>query len=178
MESSLVVRQAGPEDRATVARLTLLAYREYATSMEPDAWAALEAAVHASLADDAGVTRLVAVQDGAIVGSAALYAPQFAAYGDLASPAAWPEVRLVAVAPEARGRGVARALVEECIRRARAAGATAVGLHTSRSMRAALRLYERMGFVRDPEHDFQPPGAELVEGYLLRLDDLAPHPEP
>ena len=55
MESSLVVREAGPEDRATVARLTLLAYREYATSMEPDAWAALEAAVHASLADDAGV---------------------------------------------------------------------------------------------------------------------------
>jgi hypothetical protein len=38
-------------------------------------------------------------------------------------------------------------------------------------MRAAVRLYERMGFVRDPEHDFQPPGAELVEGYLLRLDD-------
>jgi hypothetical protein len=41
-------------------------------------------------------------------------------------------------------------------------------------MRAALRLYERMGFVRDPERDFQPPGAELVEGFLLRLDDVAP----
>jgi len=41
-------------------------------------------------------------------------------------------------------------------------------------MRAALRLYERMGFVRDPERDFQPPGAELVEGYLLRFDDAAP----
>ncbi|HEU4723401.1 MAG TPA: GNAT family N-acetyltransferase [Gemmatimonadaceae bacterium] len=178
MESSLLVREARPDDRATIAGLTVLAYGEYATSMEPDAWTALERAVHASLADEAGVTRLVAIEDGVIVGSAALYAPQAAAYGDLASPAAWPEVRLVAVAPEARGRGVARALVEECIRRARAAGAAAVGLHTSRSMRAALRLYERMGFVRDPAHDFQPPGAELVEGYLLRLDDLAPHPEP
>jgi ribosomal protein S18 acetylase RimI-like enzyme len=50
-----------------------------------------------------------------------------------------------------------------------------LGLHTSRSMRAAVRLYERMGFVRDPEHDFHPPGAELVEGYLLRLNDPAPH---
>lgn len=178
MPTSLVLREAGPDDRAAIAQLTLLAYGEYSTSMAPDAWAALEAAVRVSLADDAGVTRVVAIERGVIVGSAALYAPQAAAYGDLASPAPWPEVRLVAVAPAARGRGVARALVEECIRRARAAGATTVGLHTSRSMRAALRLYERMGFVRDPEHDFQPPGAELVEGYLLRLDDLAPHPEP
>ena len=43
-------------------------------------------------------------------------------------------------------------------------------------MRAALRLYQRMGFVRDPEHDFQPPGAELVEGYLLRLDQASESP--
>ena len=178
MDSSLVVREARPDERAAIARLTVLAYGEYATLMEPGAWAALEGAVQVSLADDAGVTRFVAVDDGVIVGSAALYAPRAAAYGSLASPAAWPEVRLVAVAPEARGRGVARALVEECIRRARAAGATTIGLHTSRSMAAALRLYQRMGFVRDPEHDFQPPGAELVEGYRLRLDDPAPHPEP
>ena len=70
------------------------------------------------------------------------------------------------------------ALVDECVRRARATGASVLGLHTSRSMRAAMRLYERMGFVRDPEHDFQPPGAELVEGYLLRLNDPASEPEP
>src|SRR5690349_4807658 len=139
--------------------------------MEPPAWSALDAAVRASLVDDTGVTRIVAELDGTIVGSAALYAPEAAAYGDLAALAPWPEVRLVAVDPKARGRGVARALVDECIRRARASGATAVGLHSSRSMRAALRLYERMGFVRDPERDFQPPGAELVEGYLLRLDE-------
>jgi ribosomal protein S18 acetylase RimI-like enzyme len=86
-------------------------------------------------------------------------------------------VRLVAVTPDLRGRGIARALVDECIRRARASGATALGLHSSRSMRAAVRLYERIGFVRDPERDFQPPGAELVEGYLLRLDGSAPHQE-
>ncbi|HEY6829431.1 MAG TPA: GNAT family N-acetyltransferase, partial [Gemmatimonadaceae bacterium] len=76
---------------------------------------------------------------------------------------------LVAVAPEARGRGIARALVEECIRRARVQGAKEVGLHTSRSMRAAMAMYADLGFVRAPERDFQPPGAELVEGYRLRL---------
>jgi GNAT superfamily N-acetyltransferase len=171
------IRAALPRDRDAIARLTRAANSEYAHVMEPSAWAALEQAIEASLLNDAGVTRLVAELDGEIVGSAALYAPDSAAYGSLASASAWPEVRLVAVAPSARGRGVARALVEECIRLARASGASVLGLHTSRSMRAAMRLYEAMGFVRDPEHDFQPPGAELVEGYLLRLDDPAPHQE-
>jgi ribosomal protein S18 acetylase RimI-like enzyme len=171
--SAPIVRTATPADRGIIARLTLAAYREYASVMEPAAWSALDGAVRASLTDDTGVTRLVAELDATIVGSAALYAPDSAAYGDLAALAPWPEVRLVAVDPKARGRGVARALVDECIRRARASGATAIGLHSSQSMRTALRLYARMGFVRDPERDFQPPGAELVEGYLLRLDDVA-----
>jgi hypothetical protein len=56
-------------------------------------------------------------------------------------------------------------------------GHTELGLHTSRSMRDALRLYERMGFVRDTAQDFQPPGAELVEGYRLSLADPAPSSE-
>jgi ribosomal protein S18 acetylase RimI-like enzyme len=60
-------------------------------------------------------------------------------------------------------------LVEECIRRARSQGANEVGLHTSGSMRAAMAMYARLGFVRASERDFQPPGAELVEGYRLRL---------
>lgn len=171
------IRTARPDEREIIAHLTREAYGEYAHVMAPSAWAALEAAIESSLANDTNVTRLVAELDGAIVGSAALYAPDAAAYGDLASATPWPEVRLVAVAPSARGRGVARALVEECIRRARTSGATVIGLHTSRSMRAAMRLYERLGFIRDPEHDFHPPGAELVEGYLLRLDDPAPHQE-
>jgi ribosomal protein S18 acetylase RimI-like enzyme len=103
-----------------------------------------------------------------------LFPPAADAYGGLADEVPWPELRLLAVAPEARGLGVGQLLVDECVIRARRAGAAALGLHTSRSMRAAKRMYERMGFVRVPEHDFQPPGAELVEGYALRLDERAP----
>jgi GNAT superfamily N-acetyltransferase len=175
--SAPTVRAARPADRDAIVRITHAAYAEHAVVMAPSAWQALAQAIDVSLGDDTNVTRLVAELDGEIVGSAALYAPNSAAYGSLASASSWPEVRLVAVHPSARGRGVARALVLECARRAKAAGARVLGLHTSRSMRAAMRLYQRMGFVRDPDHDFQPPGAELVEGYLLRLDDAASHPE-
>jgi ribosomal protein S18 acetylase RimI-like enzyme len=61
------------------------------------------------------------------------------------------------------------ALVRECVRRARRAGARELGLHTSASMRAAIHMYERMGFRRAPAFDFQPPGAELVTAYRLDL---------
>jgi hypothetical protein len=32
-------------------------------------------------------------------------------------------------------------------------------------------MYQRMGFVRVPEYDFQPSGAELVKAYRRSLTD-------
>jgi ribosomal protein S18 acetylase RimI-like enzyme len=164
------LRGARDQDSPAVAALTLQAYGEYAETMDPEAWAGLEGAVRAALAsEDPTVQRIVAERGGEIIGSVMLYPPAANAYGDLADAASWPELRLLAVAPAARGHGVGKALVEECVRRARAMGATELGLHTSHSMEIAMGMYERMGFVRAPEHDFQPPGAELVKGYRLPL---------
>ena len=168
--SVTTIRTATAGERAEIRELTLRAYREYAEIMSPASWRGLSQALDDALASDEPVERIVADDDGRIVGSAMLYPPETDAYGALVSASAAPEIRLVAVAPEARGRGIAKALVEECIRRARAQGAGEVGLHTSRSMRAAMAMYANLGFVRAPDRDFQPPDAELVEGYRLRLD--------
>jgi ribosomal protein S18 acetylase RimI-like enzyme len=78
-------------------------------------------------------------------------------------------VRLLAVGPAGRGRGLGRRLMEECIRRSRAAGAPALTLHTTDMMRVAMGLYERMGFARAPELDFAPAPDVVVKGYRLRL---------
>ncbi|HEX8696780.1 MAG TPA: GNAT family N-acetyltransferase [Longimicrobium sp.] len=166
----VVVRDARDDERDAVRELTLRAYAEYAGVMEPSAWAGLERSVRSALDSEAGAERIVAEHRGALVGSVMLFPPAAATYGGGAKPAGWPELRLLAVAPEARGLGVGRALVDECVRRARAAGAAELGLHTSKSMRAAIRMYERMGFVRAPEYDFRPEGAELVTAYRLPLD--------
>src|SRR5206468_10092628 len=106
---------------------------DYATLMAPDSWAGLSAAVEAALVSNDPIQRIVADDEGTLIGSVLLYPPSVQAYGDLAGAARNPELRLLAVAPEARGRGVGRALVEECVRRARREGAAALGLHTSRS---------------------------------------------
>lgn len=167
--ADVVVRDARPDERDAIAALTLRVYEEYATIMAPGAWAGLRDAVREALAADAPADRIVAERARRVVGSVMLFPPAVDAYGALAASAPWPELRLLAVDPVERGRGTGQRLVEECIRRARASGATALGLHTSRSMAAAMRMYRRMGFVRAPEWDFQPPGAELVEGYRLPL---------
>ena len=66
------------------------------------------------------------------------------------------EFRLLAVAPESRGRGVGGRLVRECIARASAAPhpAQRVIICTQPGMKAAQRLYERCGFQRLPSRDF------------------------
>jgi ribosomal protein S18 acetylase RimI-like enzyme len=166
----LHIRDARADERAAIRELALAAYAEFATIMTPPAWAALRQALLAGLEAEGAVERIVAEQDGVLVGSVLLYSPTTNAYGTAVAQAGWPELRLLAVAPAARGQGVGRALVEECMRRARRAGASALGLHTSESLRAAIHMYEGMGFVRAPEGDFQPSGAELVMAYRLMLD--------
>jgi predicted N-acetyltransferase YhbS len=166
--ADLTIRDARPDEREAIRALTMQAYEQYATMMEPDAWAGLAAAIQAGLnAEDS--ERIVAERGGRLLGSVILFPPAANAYPGETGPAGWPELRLLAVAPQARGAGVGQALVEECIRRARGMGAAELGLHSSRSMSAAMRMYRRMGFVRAPDQDFQPEGAELVEGYRLPL---------
>ena len=167
--ATLTVRDARTDELTAVYELTRRAYAEYAKIMDAASWTALSDAIDAGLSSDQEMERIVAVDGDTIVGSALLFPPSDDAYKGLGIRVTAPEVRLVAVDPSARGRGIARALMAECLRRARASGATEIGLHTSKSMQAAVRMYETMGFKRAPENDFQPAGAEKVVGYKLAL---------
>ena len=164
------IRDARDDERPAIRDLTLAAYAEYAEIMAPSAWAGLRQAVLSGLEAEGAVERIVAERGGTLLGSVMLYEADANAYGDASAGGGWPELRLLAVAQAARGQGVGTALVEECVRRAQRAGASTLGLHTSESLRAAIRMYERMGFVRTPEGDFQPEGAELVMAYRLSFD--------
>ena len=79
------------------------------------------------------------------------------------------ELRMLGVSPAARGRGVATALVRECIDRARRDGARRIVLSTQPEMLAAQRLYQRLGFARRPDLDWLPEPAVILLGYELVL---------
>jgi ribosomal protein S18 acetylase RimI-like enzyme len=70
---------------------------------------------------------------------------------------------MLVVGPAVRGRGTGRALVLACVERSRRDGARVLRLSTQPEMRAAHRLYERLGFARTPDHDWTPlPGVDLI----------------
>ncbi|MEU3774016.1 GNAT family N-acetyltransferase [Streptomyces sp. NPDC032472] len=111
---------------------------------------------------------LVAVQDGQVLGGVTFAAPG-SPLADVAGPHE-AEFRMLAVAPEARGKGVGEALVRACIERARALeGVTALVLSTQPAMLGAQRIYARLGFVRTPELDWSPIPALTLLTYRLEL---------
>jgi GNAT superfamily N-acetyltransferase len=164
----VVVRDARPDERAAVRALVLSAYDAYAAVLPPAAWSGYLGQAAATPDAEVPVERIVAERRGARVGSVLLSPADAPAYGGAAT-AAVPEVRLLAVAPSARGRGIGAALMAACARRARRAGVSELGLHTTDFMAAARRLYDRLGYVRAPETDFAPAPGFGVKGYRLRL---------
>jgi ribosomal protein S18 acetylase RimI-like enzyme len=75
-----------------------------------------------------------------------------------------------------RGAGIGKALVRRCIERTRDVGAETLGIHTISLLTDAVRLYERLGFVRCPEFDlravdiFPSENADEMVGLAFRLD--------
>lgn len=169
---SFVVRRVGPADHAPLRALTLAAYSEYAAQI-PAHWDAYRANILATLARPEPAEQWVAEQGSALVGGVLLYPADAGARRP-----AWPEVRLLAVAPAARNQGVGAALMHRCIGRAQEAGASALALHTSPLMRAAIRLYTHLGFQRAPELDFEPAPGLTILGYRLALPRPGAAPSP
>ena len=76
-------------------------------------------------------------------------------------------IRMLAVSDRARRRGVGLALTEAVLERARADGAVGMVLHSTPPMTAAHRLYEGLGFVREPAIDWWPEPTVECMGFRI-----------
>ena len=161
------IRDARPGELAAIGAVTLAAYGEYFPPEPWGPWIGYREDLGAVERRASESEQIVAVLEGSIVGAVAFY-PVGTDEGAQGRPADWASIRYLAVHPDARGRGIARALTEECIRRARERGSKVVGLMTGNFMAAAQKLYDSMGFVRIPELDETP--APGVVGMQYRLD--------
>ena len=156
----IVIRAAEPAEYETLGEITAQAYLQDGLLLfgESD-WYLEELRDVAKRAAAADV--LTAVADDTVLGTVT-FVPSGGPLAELARPGE-AEIRMLAVAHAARGRGVGQALVQACVERARSTGCTGVVLSTQRTMHAAHRIYERHGFVRVPERDWQPiPGHDFT----------------
>ncbi|MDM7832390.1 GNAT family N-acetyltransferase [Cellulomonas edaphi] len=102
-------------------------------------------------------TLLVATVEGTdgasvVVGTVTL-APYGTSYAEVAEPGEL-ELRMLAVAPEARRRGIAEDLVRAAMRHCVVVGARRLVLSTLDAMQTAQRVYARLGFVAQPHRDW------------------------
>lgn len=104
---------------------------------------------------------LAAVDDGHILGTVTLVT--WPNGGEVLRNPGEGEVRALAVAATARGRGIGRLLLAAVMARAAAREVRDLLLLTQPDMRAAQRLYAEAGFRRIPQRDYEyAPGHQLL----------------
>jgi GNAT superfamily N-acetyltransferase len=167
MAAGFSVRRARPQELEAVGALTENAYAvEGYLDNDHDYGETLRDAQARAAAGSV----LVAVDEAdSLLGAVAVFTrdagPDFA---EQAQPGD-AVVRMLVTAPAARGRGVGGALAQASVDLARELGCRRVRLSTQPVMTTAHRIYERLGFVRVPENDWEPVPGIVLLGYELVL---------
>jgi GNAT superfamily N-acetyltransferase len=162
-----VVREAGPDEWPEIADLTTEVYAALAPSSPPPSWTSYLGSIAATLTQPDEARRLVVDAGGWIAASVLLCPPSPGPAGRGTNP--YPELRLLAVRAACRNSGLGGRLIEACEQRARSDGYEAITLHTTSLMPTAKAMYERRGYLRAPELDFEPEPGFVVWGYRRTL---------
>lgn len=159
------VRLALPSDLRAAGTVVVDAYRAGGFLAEAEDGYAEKLADATGRARDAEL--YVAHVGGEVVGCVT-FCPNGSPWGEIARTGEG-EFRMLAVAPSAGGQGVGLALTERCLSRSRGLGYDGVVLSSLPTMKVAHRMYERLGFERAPERDWEPAPGVLLWAFELAL---------
>jgi putative acetyltransferase len=137
------LRPATNDDRAAIERPVFTALAEHGLKPDPSGTDADLHDIQASYFAGGGAFDLLLDGSGQVVGSVGLCRVSDSTC----------ELRKMYLAPEVRGCGWGRRLLEHALARASELGFRRVVLETASVLRAAIALYERYGFQRyTPDH--------------------------
>lgn len=141
-------------EREQAKELLVESYQQYETNYTNKAYFAnYLQEIKQSLYQDKVACVFIAKCQGELLGIVQLYHSSQDAYDWHGITIQAPIIRLLAVHPKARGNGIAKQLIKHSMTYSSALGAKAVYLHTTDMMADAIRLYEKIGFVRDANYE-------------------------
>lgn len=144
-----MIEPAKVSDFQAIAALNVAAYEQFSSHLADGAWSVMRQNV-SNIAERAKSSEFLVYREGGAIVASVAYGP--AGCGD---PAIFrpgmASVLLLAVHPQHRGKGLAKALTQACIVKAKQDGASSIGLFTGEIMASAHRLYKGLGFVLESE---------------------------
>jgi len=156
MVHTILIETLAEQDKEETRKVLLESYEQYQHTFEDlDDWHSYYEAIKVSLDNPHIESVLVAKSEDQILGTLQIYGSSEHAYDRPELNIQGPIIRLLGVHPEARGKGIATELLKAGLDYARAQQAPSLYLHTSDKMADAIRLYERLGFQRDFDKQFQ-----------------------
>ena len=168
----LVIRDARADEFEAIGRMMVAVYSGLdgfpRPESQPDTYKGLAGIGDEAAKPDARI--LVALEKERIAGAVVFYA-NMAAYrpgGTAPHEIEAAGFRFLAADPDARGRGIAAALIEQCIALARAGRRRRLVVHATEAMKAARAIFAARGFRRAPDLDFVE-GSMAVYGFRLAL---------
>ncbi|UTW65491.1 GNAT family N-acetyltransferase [bacterium SCSIO 12643] len=125
-----------------------------------------------SLTQNPNIELLVAVTNQGNIGGAVVYFSNMKDYGSGGTATLEKNAcgfRLLGVADHARGLGLGKLLTLSCIEKGKKSNSKTMIIHTTKSMKLAWGMYERIGFKRAGDLDFMQ-GKLPVFGFRLELN--------
>ena len=166
----MIIRDARPDEHASVGELRVSAYRALGLLAEGSGYA--ETLRGFGFAGNCTVIVAVDEADDGILGTITL--EPFDPSSELARDETEADIRAFAVASRAQGQGVGRTLLLAVMARAQERGLRRLRLCTQPAMRSAQHLYAAAGFSRTPELDFSPAANLTLQAYELDLPARSP----
>lgn len=169
MSSIITIDTLRESEKKAVGRLLVESYSQFKYAYEKHSdWLAYAEDL-ANSVNNPFVDRFLVARDGEeVLGTVQLFSNSETAYNNPDLKIYSPIIRMLAVSPTARGKGIAQALLKESMNYTREQGADCIYLHTSDKMAEAIRLYEWLGFKRDASKEFRKLNF-LVKCYRLEL---------
>jgi len=172
-KQKLIIRNAVPSEFEKIGKLMVQVYSQlegFPTELEQPNYYKMLANI-GELTNKPETELLVAISsDEKIMGGVVYFSDmQYYGSGGIATKEQNASgFRLLAVDPLARGKGIGKLLINECILKAKNKNHNQVIIHSTMAMQIAWKMYENLGFKRSEDLDFMQ-GELSVFGFRLLL---------